>query len=126
MYQANSSTFSVWRNMKDFRHRSYALALLVASGSTLLRAQSIELNQKAILEVHTVITRPDDYRGRRSIEVRDAAPALGDEASRMVLIKSAPLREGSTEVMLREIPLLMRRQTFADLSGLRFVSEATG
>jgi hypothetical protein len=58
------------------------------------------LNRQAILEVHNAITQPEEYRGKQSMEVRDASPALGDNEPRMVLLKDVSLRDGVVEVML--------------------------
>jgi hypothetical protein len=87
-------------SMKNLIYAVFALALLVPPESSSLHAQSIELNRQAILEVHNAITKPDDYRGKHSMEVRDPSPALGDNEPRMVLIKGVSLHNGSIEVTL--------------------------
>lgn len=86
--------------MKNLTYAAFTLALLAPTRISSLHAQSIELNRQAILEVHNAITKPDDYLGKHSMEVRDASPSLGDDASRMVLLKGASLRDGTIEVTL--------------------------
>ena len=86
--------------MKNLSYVTLVLALFISAGSRTVCAQSIELNHQAILEVHNAITKPDDYRGKHSMEVRDASPSLGDDASRMVVLKGAWLQDGVIEVTL--------------------------
>lgn len=87
--------------MKDLKmHAALALALVAPTVSCALLAQSIEINPQTILEVHNVTTKQVEYRGKRSMEIRDAAPQLGDSASRMVLIKDVTLRDGTIDVSL--------------------------
>lgn len=77
-----------------------ALALFVPCVCRGPLAQSIEIKPQTILEVHNVLTKPVEYRGKSSMEIRDAAPQLGDSASRMVLMKDVTLRDGTIEVSL--------------------------
>jgi hypothetical protein len=86
--------------VKNLKYPTLALALIAPLGTAILHAQSIELNRSTILEVHNAITKPDDYLGKHSMEVRDASPSLGDDASRMVLLKDVLLHNGSIEVTL--------------------------
>jgi len=65
-----------------------------------LHAQSIEINHQTILELHNVITKPVEYRGKSAMEIRDAAPELGDNSPRMALMKDVTLRDGTIEVSL--------------------------
>ena len=86
--------------MKNLAHAALVLALLFPTANQTLHAQSIELNHSTILEVHNAITRPDNYRGKNSLEVRDPSPSLPDGQSRIVLLKNSTLRNGSIEVTL--------------------------
>jgi hypothetical protein len=74
-------------------------ASFIAAG-LVLQGQSIQIAPPQILEAHNVITRPVEYRGKSALEVRDAAPQLGDGAPRVVLIKDVALRDGTIEVSL--------------------------
>jgi hypothetical protein len=87
--------------MNDLKmYSALALALFVPAVSLVLHAQSIEINPETILEVHNVITKPVVYRGKSAMEIRDAAPQLGDNTPRMVLMKDVILRDGTIEVSL--------------------------
>jgi hypothetical protein len=86
--------------MKNLSYAACVLALLLPAASIRLHAQSIELNHQNILEVHNAITRPDDYRGKHSLEVRDPSPTLPDEQERLVVLKTSPFHDGTIEVTL--------------------------
>jgi hypothetical protein len=86
--------------MKNLAHAALVLTSLVPIFNQALRAQSIELNHSTILEVHNAITRPDNFHGKPSLEVRDASPSSGDNTLRMVLLKNTTLRDGTIEVTL--------------------------
>ena len=65
-----------------------------------LPTQTIPLTKQNILEVHTAITKPLNYRGKDALEVRDAAPQAGDDSPRMVLIKGINFSQGTIDVYL--------------------------
>jgi hypothetical protein len=82
------------------RHAALALILAATGADRLVLAQAVAINRQAILEVHNAITKPIEYDGKSGLEVRDAAPQLGDNAPRMVVIKDTTLRDGTIEVSL--------------------------
>ena len=63
-------------------------------------AESIALTSQTILEVHNVVTKPVQYRGKSALEVRDADPQLPDSTSRLVLIKGVSFRNGTIDLYL--------------------------
>ncbi len=63
-------------------------------------AVPIQLTPQHILEVHNVITKPVQYRGKTALEVRDTAPQLPDATPRLVLIKDVFLRNGAIDLYL--------------------------
>jgi len=63
-------------------------------------AVPIQLTPQTILEVHNVITKPVQYRGKTALEVRDAVPQLPDATTRLVLIKDVTLRNGTIDLYL--------------------------
>ena len=63
-------------------------------------AETIQLTPQHILEVHNVITKPVQYRGKTALEVRDAVPQLPDATTRLVLIKDVTFRNGTIDLYL--------------------------
>jgi hypothetical protein len=107
--------------MRDLkRHRAFGFALFVAAACLVLRAQSIEITPLTILEEHNVTTKPVEYRGRRAIEVRDAASQLGDDTPRMVLMKDIALRDGTIEISLAGDTAVDAPASFRGFVGIAF------
>jgi hypothetical protein len=64
------------------------------------QSQSIQPGAQNILEVLNVITRPTTFRGKTALEVRDAAPQMGDDMPQMVLLKGVTFRTGTIDLYL--------------------------
>jgi hypothetical protein len=107
--------------MKDLKmHSALGFALFVTTAGIVLHAQSIEITQQTILEVHKVITKPVEYRGKSAMEIRDSAPQLGDNVPRMVLMKDVTLRDGTIEVSLAGDTAVDAPANFRGFVGIAF------
>ena len=81
----------------------FALTFLIASGSS-LRAQSISLDSPDQLKLVNVKAETTTFKGRKALQVRDAAPAgTGDEA-RLAILPMTDFQDGVIEVDLTGEP----------------------
>jgi hypothetical protein len=86
------------KNLKTCR--ALGLVWLVGVPGLVVHGQSIEISPQTIVEAHNVLIRPLDYRGKSSVEIRDASPQLGDNVPRMVLMKDVSLGDGTIEISM--------------------------
>lgn len=83
-------------------------------------AKPIQLIPQNILEVRNVVTKPVTYRDKIALEVRDAAPQLGDDTPRMVLIKDINFRQGTIDVYLSGDTAADAPANFRGFTGIAF------
>jgi hypothetical protein len=80
----------------------------------------IQLTPQNILEVHNVITKPVQYRGKSALEVRDAAPQLPDATPRLVLLKDVAFRNGTIDLYLSGDTAADAPANFRGFTGIAF------
>jgi hypothetical protein len=97
-----------------------ALAIVIQTRPTKIHAQSIELKPQNILEVHNVITKPVQYRGKSALEVRDAVPELPDATTRLVLLKDFAFRNGVIDLYLSGDTAADAPATYRGFVGIAF------
>src|SRR5215467_6359824 len=83
-------------------------------------ARPIPLTPQNILEVHNVITKPVQYRGKSALEVRDAVPELPDATTRLVLIKDVTFRNGIIDLYLTGDTAADAPATYRGFVGIAF------
>jgi hypothetical protein len=66
--------------------------------SPVMRPVSIRLDG---LGLHYVTAEPFQYRGRSAVRIVDAAPGHGDDVSRIAVVKSTSMQDGTIEVSLK-------------------------
>ena len=97
-----------------------ALAIVIQTRPTKVHAQSIELKPQNILEVHNVVTKPVQYRGKTALEVSDADPQHPESAFRLVLIKNITFRNGTIDLYLSGDTAADAPAVFRGFTGIAF------
>jgi hypothetical protein len=106
--------------MKLFALCAAVVYILPATAPSPQSAKQIPLTHQNILEVHNVITKPVEYRGKSALEVRDAVPQLPDATERLVLIKDVTFRNGIIDLYLSGDTAADAPATYRGFVGIAF------
>jgi hypothetical protein len=106
--------------MKLFALCAAVVYILPSAAPSPQSAKQIPLTPQNILEVHNVMTKRVQYRGKSALEVRDAVPQLPDATTRLVLVKDVTFRNGIIDLYLTGDTAADAPATYRGFVGIAF------